>query len=398
MRSRPNLVALTFAGCAVVAAACGGNVATQAAAEGDAGPGDTGGSRGSSSSGADGATNSGSSSGSPGRPDSSTGGPDSSVSSSSGGPTDAGNPFGGDAWTSGSSDGYVPPVTCVDAGFTGTYDDGSGFNGLTPQACTAPTGTRHTFSSVSAVVALLSQQPWFDCGGDNLLSLLGGGQGIQFTAAGHFTALATDMSDTLVASSNTTNGTGTYVVTDTSATNGPNTYDLQLTTSFGGAYDAQIIAHDSPSTLALALTSQPPDVLAPALTWKPRAGICGPAFGPPVAFANPSEVAAALVGKWIWCAGGQPPPSPTGPGAFGIEFGADGTYTELDEDDQGNLVAGVSGPFNLGASQSGPPAFGIQLVTPTGGSLMTSMVLSECLRSLALGNASNPDIVLLPSP
>jgi hypothetical protein len=251
------------------------------------------------------------------------------------------------------------------------------------------------FTSVSDVVTLLSQV-WFDCSnGQMALGLLGHGDAIVFTSNGQFTSLRESDDGSLAPVADSADGTGTYVVTDTNATNGPNTYNLQLTTSFGAVYDAQIIADDSPSTVSLVLTSEAPDTFAPALPVKPRAGICGPSFGPPAALATIADVTAALTGRWIWCADGYPPAAGPFQQPFGIQFNADGTYVDLDEDEQGDLVSGSSGSFSV--TLGGASSFTMSL-SGQGSTVTTPGAISECPRSPAFGDPGDPDSVLLLAP
>jgi hypothetical protein len=136
-------------------------------------------------------------------------------------------------------------------------------------------------------------------------------------------------------------------------------YDLAPATGASGSGTFTVV--DASKTLARARSkcASASDFVA-AETWRFRAGVCGPAFGPEVSTASNDDLVALMQGRWIWCSGpGEANPigslaasHEAQPSPFlGLTISGD-TWQALVEDETGALVAAPeqSGTFQLAAS------------------------------------------------
>jgi hypothetical protein len=219
--------------------------------------------------------------------------------------------------------------------------DGSGYFGGTPVACNDPDGTPVAANAPSDIAAALLGV-WASCGTDGPYPGAGG-NGVQFTSDGRFAMLTSDYRTADLLPVTNLAYTGTFTVVDASSTLGPGTYQVRFTADNGGVNLAQIVALGSPPRLRF-FVPQAADFV-PALTWKFRAGVCGPGLSAENACTyGGNDVIARMQGRWIWCLG--PPGYASGPGggpvpgapSIGFDVHADGTFTMLTEDSAGNVI------------------------------------------------------------
>jgi hypothetical protein len=160
---------------------------------------------------------------------------------------------------------------------------------------------------------------------------------------------------------------GQFTVIDASATLGPGEYQVRFTADTGAVSLAQVLVLSAPSKIRFFVPTVADYV--PPQTWKFRAGVCGPNFGPQDTCANSNDLLSAMQGRWIWCAG-------TPDGVFdgvvfdggrnfpqvGFDIRSDGTWTTLEVGRDGSLVpSALSGSLQL----SGGNAFWAQPSSPT---------------------------------
>jgi hypothetical protein len=231
--------------------------------------------------------------------------------------------------SSGSGDGVA---SCE----AGVLADGTGFLGGQPLACSETLGTLGSFASADAVTAALIGV-WSQCviGTAETQDFLAplDASAIQFTPDGHFTLLTSSATDaTLVPLPGVGANSGSYAVTDASATLGAGTFQLRLTATTGEVYAAQTLVYGSPARLRLVSGNHPSDY-AHAISKAYQANVCGPTLGTPVTPASSDALASDLTGRWARC--GIDTLSVSGQG---IEFPGDGTFYYLVVDDSGNLV------------------------------------------------------------
>jgi hypothetical protein len=255
---------------------------------------------------------------------------------------------------------------------------GIGLTAFPPTECTDPMGPPLSFASAADVASALIGD-WIECGsgpasGQVFGMAIDSADGIELAADGTYVVLGETADGSLVAldsisesdagSPPTPGDTGTYDVVDGSTTYGPGTYALELHPAAGGLFSGQVIVGDTPRQLLYFSSNATPEVYAPPAPWSPRAGVCSCASvqATQVAQYDANALAAAMVGRWVWC-GNQPLPGATalppnlvflglfdGPG-MGIEFTSDGFWYELEEDSTGALSRGAGpsdyGPFQL---------------------------------------------------
>jgi hypothetical protein len=249
---------------------------------------------------------------------------------------------------------------------------GNGFNYETPAACTAAQGPAQPVTSAADVASLLVGL-WYDCTHKSFGIDVDeeDHEAIQLTSDGHYVTYGGDSNWTLVplppvpddpdvdAGGVTLASTGTFTVVDGSATYGAGSYELQLHPANGGLFTGQVVVTTSPVQLHFFPTNGAEQVFTPPLPWSPRAGVCScvnttetPSFEN-----DPVGLASAIVGRWLWCAGGSGPF-----GNIGIEFAAGGAWYELNEDQSGNVARGTGslehGTFTVGPT-SAPGSFGM---------------------------------------
>jgi|CZKU01.1.fsa_nt_gi hypothetical protein len=263
----------------------------------------------------------------------------------------------GDAGVQGSVPGTseVPPgtaekiVTCGDAPqMSATL--GYGYRAMRPAECDAPQGSTAPVHSAADVAALLPGL-WYDCDQKSFgIDLVGDNvQAMQLTSDGRYVAYGLDESSSLVPLASASIGagtqsdggstgpypgaTGTYEVVDGSATYGPGAYALQLHPDSGGLFEGQAIVSTGPVQLHFLPAHAAAQVLVPALPWSPRRGVCSclNVVETSEYDDDAANLAKAIVGKWLWCAG-------SGGGPMGIEFDGDGAWYVLNEDPEGNVT------------------------------------------------------------
>jgi hypothetical protein len=249
-------------------------------------------------------------------------------------------------------------LTCTDpAAASATL--GNGFNAVRPAACDAPGGAPVAVTSAaqmaSLVVGLL-----YDCDGQ-LFGLLDQNvpaeRAVELTCDGRYIPYTFDDNLTLVPQAPLVDAgpagppLGTFTVVDGTATYGPGTFELQFHPAQGGLFAGQVVVTDDPPQVQYFPINEDESVFARPLPWSMRKGVCScvnttetPAYADdPVALAN------AIVGKWMWCAGKDPPA-----GTAGIEFATSSTWYPLDEDANGTVTRGAQGTFSFAPTMAGP--------------------------------------------
>jgi hypothetical protein len=294
---------------------------------------------------------------------------------------------------------------------------GAGYVGLQPSECAAALGPLHPVATAADITGLLSG-PWYSCSGSVFGIAVPGAIGLQFSSDGHYAVLE-DSNDSLVAVSSMSDAgsaAGTYVVVDGSASYGPGTFELQIHPATGGLFLGQVVVYDSPRQFQFFATNAGPVVFSRAAPWSPRAGVCScvQADGTMVGQTDSTALAAAMTGRWIWCAG-SPPPGIGVP--MGIEFTSDGSWYELEEDADGTVARATDelnhNTFHLVPTASFPPGvrlgpepLALEMDSMTQGEI-TQVVVTSNPRTLFLaagtmdsadGGLTNFYSILFPSP
>lgn len=236
---------------------------------------------------------------------------------------------------------------------------GNGFNDERPAACDAARGPGQAVTSAADVASRIVGL-WYDCGHGAFGTNSGGAYetAVQLTNDGHYALYGLssdgnhDTTDTLVPLTPAPSdpepddggspvpgaAEGTFTVVDGSATYGAGTYELQLHPANGGLFKGQVVITTAPAQLLFFPTNGTEEVFTPPLPWSPRAGVCScvnttaaPSFED-----DAVGLAKAIVGRWMWCAGGAPPV-----GNIGIEFATSNAWYELNEDQNGQVTRGT---------------------------------------------------------
>jgi hypothetical protein len=279
-------------------------------------------------------------------------------------------------------------VTCTSPSDTAATL-GEGYTSDVPSACNAPQGTPKPVTSAADVAALLVGL-WYDCSGSSFggieASMLDDEHAFELTADGHYVAYGRQDGQLLplaqVAAAYPADAgivepaaTGTYTVVDGSATYGAGTYQLQFHPSVGGVFEGQVIVTTNPVQLVYLVTNQNAAVFAPARTWGVRKGVCSCVnlSETPQYEDDPTDLANAIVGKWMWCDGPSAPAD--APGGVGIEFDPGNIWYALIQDDAGNVSRSTAGTYQIAPKGSGlgfnvgPEPLNISLSGTTGGGI-----------------------------